>query len=100
MPVIDMHPTPTARALRRWSKVATTAHGSYQRDLSPEGYAIERREPGGLGGNLRDPAARREAMKRMRVGLQVIAPARAQQYYWASSIARSGVRIGSVPRPT
>src|SRR6202795_5331749 len=55
----------------------------YRRDMSPESRATDAEQGKLLPRLMLDVAARREVMQRMGVDFQVIAPAPAQQHYWA-----------------
>src|SRR5690606_3039526 len=55
----------------------------YRRDMSPESRATDAERKATYGPMLRDPERRLADMKRMKVDFQIIAPAPAQQNYWA-----------------
>ena len=84
MPIIDMH----THALSKRVEPLVTGHydpmdNPYRRDMSPGSRATDAVQGKLLPRLMLDVAARREAMQRMGVDFQVIAPAPAQQHYWA-----------------
>jgi aminocarboxymuconate-semialdehyde decarboxylase len=84
MPIIDMH---THTVSKRVEPLVTGQYdpmdNPYRRDMSPESRATDAEQGRLLPRLMLDVAARREAMRRMGVDFQVIAPAPAQQHYWA-----------------
>lgn len=84
MPVIDMH----THALSTRVEPLVAGHydpmdNPYRRDMSPASRATDAEQGKLLPKLMLDVAARRAAMQRMGVDIQVIAPAPAQQHYWA-----------------
>ena len=84
MPIIDMH----THALSKRVEPLVTGHydpmdNPYRRDMSAESRATDAEQGELLPRLMLDVAARREVMQRMGVDFQVIAPAPAQQHYWA-----------------
>ena len=85
MPVIDMH----THALSKRVEPLVTGHydpmdNPYRRDMSPASRDTDAEQSKLLPRLMLDIGARREVMHRMGVDFQVIAPAPAQQHYWAS----------------
>src|SRR5712664_3832730 len=84
MPIIDMH---THTVSKRVEPVVTGQYdpmdNPYRRDMSPESRATDAEQGKLLPRLMLDVTARREVMHRMGVDFQVIAPAPAQQHYWA-----------------
>src|SRR5258708_13168267 len=85
MPIIDMH----THSISRRSDPLVAGHydpmdNPYRRDMSPESRATDAEQGKLLPRLMLDVAARREVMQRMGVDFQVIAPAPAQQHYWAA----------------
>ena len=84
MPVIDMH----THALSKRVEPLVAGHydpmdNPYRRDMSPASRDTDAEQGKLLPKLMLDIAARREVMQRMGVDFQVIAPAPAQQHYWA-----------------
>jgi aminocarboxymuconate-semialdehyde decarboxylase len=84
MPVIDMH----THALSKRVEPLVAGHydpmdNPYRRDMSPASRDTDAEQGKLLPGLMLDIAKRREIMARMNVDFQVIAPAPAQQHYWA-----------------
>src|SRR3984885_13411563 len=84
MPIIDMH----THALSKRVEPLVTGHydpmdNPYRRDMSPDSRETDVDQSKLLPKLMLDVAARREVMARMGVDVQVIAPAPAQQHYWA-----------------
>ena len=84
MPIIDMH---THSISKRVDPLVAGHYdpmdNPYRRDMSPESRATDAEQGKLLPRLMLDVAARREVMQRMGVDFQVIAPAPAQQHYWA-----------------
>jgi aminocarboxymuconate-semialdehyde decarboxylase len=84
MPIIDMH---THALSRRVAPLIAGHHdpmdNPYRRDMSPASRATDDELAKLLPGLMLDVAKRREMMRGMGVDFQVIAPAPAQQNYWA-----------------
>ncbi|HLG79834.1 MAG TPA: amidohydrolase family protein [Bradyrhizobium sp.] len=84
MPVIDMHTHALSRRVEPLiAGKADPMDNPYRRDMSPESRATDAEQGKLLPRLMLDVAVRREQMQRMRVDFQVIAPAPAQQNYWA-----------------
>lgn len=84
MTVIDMHTHALSRRVDPLiAGKADPMANPYRRDMSPESRATDAEQGKVLPRLMLDVAARREHMQRMRVDIQVIAPAPAQQNYWA-----------------
>jgi aminocarboxymuconate-semialdehyde decarboxylase len=86
MPVIDMH----THALSTRVEPLVTGHydpmdNPYRRDMSPDSRETDVDQGKLLPKAMLDVAARHDAMARMGVDIQVIAPAPAQQHYWADA---------------
>ena len=85
MPIIDMH---THTISKRVDPLVAGQYdpidNPYRRDMSPESRATDAEQGKLLPRLMLDVAARREVMQRMGVDFQVIAPAPAQQHYWAA----------------
>lgn len=84
MPIIDMH----THALSKRVEPLIAGHydpmdNPYRRDMSPASRETDEEQGKLLPGLMLDVAKRREMMQRMGVDFQVIAPAPAQQNYWA-----------------
>jgi aminocarboxymuconate-semialdehyde decarboxylase len=84
MPIIDMH----THAISKRVEPLVAGHydpmdNPYRRDMSPESRDTDAEQSKLLPRLMLDVAARREMMLRMGVDFQVIAPAPAQQHYWA-----------------
>jgi aminocarboxymuconate-semialdehyde decarboxylase len=84
MPIIDMH----THAISKRVEPLVAGHydpmdNPYRRDMSPESRDTDAEQGKLLPRLMLDVAARREMMQRMGVDFQVIAPAPAQQHYWA-----------------
>src|SRR5260370_17166133 len=84
MPTTGMH----TQAVSRWVEPLVAGHynpmdNPYRRDMSPESRATDAEQGKLLPKLMLDVAARREVMQRMGVDFPVIAPAPAQQHYWA-----------------
>lgn len=84
MPVIDMH----THALSKRVEPLVAGHydpmsNPYRRDMSPASRATDAEQGKLMPKLMLDLAARREVMQRMGVDFQVVAPAPAQQHYWA-----------------
>jgi aminocarboxymuconate-semialdehyde decarboxylase len=84
MPIIDMH----THALSKRVEPLVAGHydpmdNPYRRDMSPASRETDAEQGKLLPGLMLDVAKRREMMARMGVDFQVIAPAPAQQNYWA-----------------
>ncbi|MEH2473967.1 aminocarboxymuconate-semialdehyde decarboxylase [Nitrobacteraceae bacterium AZCC 2161] len=84
MPIIDMH----THAISKRVEPLVAGHydpmdNPYRRDMSPESRDTDAEQSKLLPRLMLDVAARREMMQRMGVDFQVIAPAPAQQHYWA-----------------
>lgn len=84
MPIIDMH----THAISKRVEPLVAGHydpmdNPYRRDMSPESRATDAEQGKLLPRLMLDVAARREVMQRMGVDFQVVAPAPAQQHYWA-----------------
>jgi aminocarboxymuconate-semialdehyde decarboxylase len=84
MPIIDMH----THAISTRVEPLVAGHydpmdNPYRRDMSPESRATDAEQGKLLPRLMLDITARREMMHRMGVDFQVIAPAPAQQHYWA-----------------
>jgi aminocarboxymuconate-semialdehyde decarboxylase len=85
MPIIDMH----THALSKRVEPLVTDHydpmnNPYRRDMSHESRVTDAEQAKLLTRMMLDIGARREAMSRMVVDFQVVAPAPAQQHYWAN----------------
>lgn len=84
MPVIDMH---THALSRRVTPIVADVFdpktNPYLRDMSAESAATDAEQGKILPELMLNPDERRRAMARMGVDIQVIAPAPAQQHYWA-----------------
>jgi aminocarboxymuconate-semialdehyde decarboxylase len=85
MPIIDMH----THAISKRVEPLVAGHydpmdNPYRRDMSPESRDTDAEQGKLLPRLMLDVAARREMMQRMGVDFQVIAPAPAQQHYWAN----------------
>lgn len=85
MPVIDMH----THALSKRVEPLVAGHydpmdNPYRRDMSPASRDTDAEEGKLLPKLMLDVVARRAVMQRMGVDFQVVAPAPAQQHYWAS----------------
>ncbi len=84
MPVIDMH---THALSKRVDPLVAGHHdpmsNPYRRDMSPDSRATDAEQGKLLPRLMLDIGARRDVMQRMGVDVQVIAPAPAQQHYWA-----------------
>jgi aminocarboxymuconate-semialdehyde decarboxylase len=84
MPIIDMH---THAISKRVEPLVVGHHdpmdNPYRRDMSPESRDTDAEQSKLLPKLMLDIAARREMMQRMGIDFQVIAPAPAQQHYWA-----------------
>src|ERR1700694_1850769 len=84
MPIIDMHThTISKRVEPLIAGQYDPMDNPYRRDMSPESRATDVEQGKLLPRLMLDVAARREVMQRMGVAFQVIAPAPAQQHYWA-----------------
>lgn len=84
MTVIDMHTHALSRRVEPLiAGKADPMANPYRRDMSAESRATDAEQGKVLPRLMLDVAARREQMQRMRVDIQVIAPAPAQQNYWA-----------------
>ena len=85
MPIIDMH---THTISKRVEPLVIGQYdpmdNPYRRDMSSESRATDAEQGKLLPKLMLDVAARREVMRRMGVDFQVIAPAPAQQHYWAT----------------
>jgi aminocarboxymuconate-semialdehyde decarboxylase len=84
MPIIDMH----THALSKRVEPLVAGHydpmdNPYRRDMSPASRETDAEQGKLLPGLMLDIAKRREMMAKMGVDFQVIAPAPAQQNYWA-----------------
>ncbi|MDB5504041.1 MAG: hypothetical protein JWR89_3943 [Tardiphaga sp.] len=84
MPVIDMH----THALSKRVEPLVTGHydpmdNPYRRDMSAASRDTDAEQGRLLPKLMLDVATRREMMQRMGVDFQVVAPAPAQQHYWA-----------------
>jgi aminocarboxymuconate-semialdehyde decarboxylase len=84
MPIIDMH----THALSKRVEPLIAGHydpmdNPYRRDMSPASRETDAEQNKILPGLMLDVAKRREMMAQMGVAFQVIAPAPAQQNYWA-----------------
>ena len=84
MPVIDMH----THALSKRVEPLVAGHydpmdNPYRRDMSPASRDTDAEQGKLLPKLMLDLATRRDTMQRMGVDFQVIAPAPAQQHYWA-----------------
>jgi aminocarboxymuconate-semialdehyde decarboxylase len=84
MPIIDMH----THALSKRVEPLVAGHydpmdNPYRRDMSPASRETDAEQGRLLPGLMLDVAKRREMMAKMGVDFQVIAPAPAQQNYWA-----------------
>jgi aminocarboxymuconate-semialdehyde decarboxylase len=84
MPVIDMH----THAISKRVEPLVSGHydpmsNPYRRDMSPDSRITDAEQGRLLPRLMLDMAARRDMMQRMAVDFQVIAPAPAQQHYWA-----------------
>ncbi|MGM4903055.1 amidohydrolase family protein [Tardiphaga sp. 866_E4_N2_1] len=84
MPIIDMH----THALSKRVEPLVAGHydpmdNPYRRDMSPASRETDAEQGRLLPGLMLDIAKRREMMAKMGVDFQVIAPAPAQQNYWA-----------------
>lgn len=84
MPIIDMH----THALSKRVEPLVAGHhdpmdNPYRRDMSPASRDTDADQGKLLPGLMLDVAKRREMMAKMAVDFQVIAPAPAQQHYWA-----------------
>lgn len=96
MPIIDMH----THALSTRVEPLVAGHydpmaNPYRRDMSPASRETDAEQGKILPGLMLDIAKRREMMAKMGVDIQVIAPAPAQQHYWADedlSVALSRVQ--------
>src|SRR6202171_4439367 len=84
MAIVDMQPPSISK---RVDPMGARHHASmdnpYRRDMSPESRATDAEQGKLLPRLMLDVAARREVMQRMGADFQVIAPAPAQQHYWA-----------------
>ncbi|MDB5565418.1 MAG: amidohydrolase [Tardiphaga sp.] len=85
MPIIDMH----THAISKRVEPLVAGHydpmdNPYRRDMSPESRDTDAEQGKLLPRLMLDVAARREMMQRMGVDFQIIAPAPAQQHYWAN----------------
>lgn len=84
MPVIDMH---THAISRRVEPLVAGHHdpmdNPYRRDMSPESRETDAGQGKLLPQRMLDLDTRRAAMAKMGVDIQVVAPAPAQQHYWA-----------------
>jgi aminocarboxymuconate-semialdehyde decarboxylase len=84
MPIIDKH---THAISKRVDPLVTGRHdpmsNPYLRDMSPASRAADTEQGKLLPKQMLDIASRRAVMQRMGVDFQVIAPAPAQQHYWA-----------------
>jgi aminocarboxymuconate-semialdehyde decarboxylase len=84
MPVIDMH---THALSKRVEPLIAGRYDPmdipYRRDMSPASRDTDAEQGKLLPGLMLDVVRRREMMRRMGVDFQVIAPAPAQQHYWA-----------------
>ena len=86
MRVIDMHThTFCPEAERMVDGHRDPMANPYRRDMSPESRETDAGNRAIYGPQLKDPSVRLEAMQRMGVDMQVIAPAPAQQNYWAGA---------------
>lgn len=56
----------------------------YQRDMTPEGKAVDAAQGPELMRKFNDPEARLAAMAAMGVDVQIVSPAPGQQHYWAA----------------
>lgn len=84
MPTIDMHThtfCPDVEGLIGGKHDLQT--NPYRRDMSPESKVTDGERKPTYRPKLADPAVRRADMERMKVDFQIIAPAPAQQNYWA-----------------
>jgi aminocarboxymuconate-semialdehyde decarboxylase len=84
MPIIDMH----THTISKHVEPLVAGHydpmeNPYRRDMSPESRTTDAEQGKLLPRLMLDLAARREVMRRMGVDFQVVAPAPAQQHYWA-----------------
>jgi aminocarboxymuconate-semialdehyde decarboxylase len=84
MPIIDMH----THALSTRVEPLVAGHydpmdNPYRRDMSPDSRETDVDQSKLLPNAMLDVAARHATMQRMGVDIQVIAPAPAQQHYWA-----------------
>jgi len=84
MPIIDMHTHALSKRVEPLvaGKVDPMAN-PYRRDMSPESRATDAEQGKILPGLMLDLVKRREMMAKMGVDIQVVAPAPAQQNYWA-----------------
>lgn len=92
MPVIDMH----THALSKRVEPLVAGHydpmdNPYRRDMSPASRETDAEQGKLLPGLMLDIVKRREMMAKMRVDFQVIAPAPAQQNYWADEELQSAL---------
>ena len=84
MPVIDMHTHALSRRVNPLiADVFDPKSNPYIRDMSPESAATDVEQGKLLPERMLNLDERRGAMKRMGIDVQVIAPAPAQQHYWA-----------------
>lgn len=84
MPIIDMHTHALSKRVEPLlAGKADPMANPYRRDMSPESRDTDAEQGKILPGLMLDIARRREMMAKMGVDIQVIAPAPAQQNYWA-----------------
>lgn len=84
MPVIDMHTHALSRRVNPLiADVFDPKSNPYIRDMSPESAATDVEQGRIVPERMLNLDERRSTMKRMGVDVQVIAPAPAQQHYWA-----------------
>jgi aminocarboxymuconate-semialdehyde decarboxylase len=84
MPVIDMHTHALSRRVNPLiADVFDPKSNPYIRDMSPESAATDVEQGKIVPERMLNLDERRATMKRMGVDVQVIAPAPAQQHYWA-----------------
>jgi aminocarboxymuconate-semialdehyde decarboxylase len=84
MRIVDMHTHALSRSVEpllagRFDPM----RNPYLRDMSPESRATDAEQSGTVPRLMLDVAERRAQMRRMGVDMQVVAPAPAQQHYWA-----------------
>ena len=84
MRIVDMHTHALSRRVDPLLAGRTSPGGNpYVRDMPPESRATDAEQAKRLPGRMLDVDQRRAEMQRMGVDVQVIAPAPAQQNYWA-----------------